>query len=105
MSVIMDLGDEDGHWTGCLGHVDRYDFLVALADLMGDEAMVLPSNPPQHAYMVEFGDDDSDRWFQLDGTNSDAIRIEPITVIANDGPPLSICRAMPLPDRKARATA
>lgn len=93
-AINLDLGDEFGHWIACLGHVDRYDFMVAL-DEMGGGSEVLAAGPhPQHAYMVRFPDAPEDEvWWQLDADNPDAESIEPVTVLAVDAAELTARRA------------
>lgn len=95
--ITLDLGDEFGHWIACLGHVDRYDFMVAFAEHTGQDAHVGPYlPPPQHAYMVCFPGtvDHEEVWWQLDPENPGAESIEPVTVMAlGDGPALSTRRA------------
>lgn len=83
-TVVLDLGDENGYWIACCGHVDRYDFVCAL-DEMGAGTEVSAKGPhPTHAYMVRFADpvDEEEVWWQLDGWHPEAVSIEPVTVLA-----------------------
>lgn len=93
--INLDLGDERGQWIGCRGHVDRYDFMVALADLTGEAEVLVAGPHPQHAYMVRFPGtvDDEEVWWQLDAENTEAESIEPVTVLAIDAPMLTTRRA------------
>lgn len=87
--IVIDIGDEDGRWVGCIGHVDRYDFMIAYAaHAYSDYVEVGPHVPhPQHIFMVEFDEHDCDEtttatWWQLDPVNPMADRVTPITVLS-----------------------
>jgi hypothetical protein len=87
--IVIDIGDEGGRWVGCMGHVDRYDFMIAYAAHAYSEYVeVGPHVPhPQHVYMVEFdvhdcGETTTATWWQLDPVNPMADRVTPITVLS-----------------------
>jgi hypothetical protein len=89
--IVIDIGDEDGRWVGCMGHVDRYDFMVAYAAHVYSEYVeVGPHVPhPQYVYMAEFdvrdcGGTTTATWWQLDPVNPMADRVTPITVLSMD---------------------
>lgn len=100
-----EIGDEDGLFVGCWGHVDLDQFKAAAYRRFAENGASAPEEEvssgtsPRHAYGVTFRPQGDYRdewvWWQLDPENPDAEAIRPITIwdLDDTGVPRRVERA------------